>query len=332
MATEVKVVITGAAGQIAYSLIPMIANGDMFGPNQRVALRLLDLDIPAILENLRGTTMEIEDGCYPLVADVLVTADPAQAFADADYTLLVGSFPRKEGMERKDLMAKNISIFKSMGESIEKYASSNCRVLVVGNPANTNCLVCSHFAPKIPKTNFTALTRLDHNRAVGQLAKLAKVPMSEVTGLVIWGNHSSTQYPDLRNAKIKGVPAMQVLADHQAYLDSDYIKLIQTRGAEIINARKASSAMSAARGIVCHVRDWFQGAEGVVSMGIITEANEYQVGAGLCYSLPCRMLGGGQYEVVPGYTIDEFSRQKMSATEAELKEEKTLAFDLLSQA
>mmetsp|Transcript_11211 Transcript_11211/g.27415 ORF Transcript_11211/g.27415 Transcript_11211/m.27415 type:complete len:329 (+) Transcript_11211:170-1156(+) len=321
------VCVTGAAGQIGYAITPMICNGDMFGPDQPVILHLLDL--PFCMESLGGVVMEIEDGNYPLVYGVVATSDVGKAFSGADCAVLLGAFPRKQGMERKELMEKNIGIFKTMGEAVEKNASPNIKVLVVGNPANTNALVMSHFAPKVPKTNFTAMTRLDHHRALGQLALKAGCSVRDVQNVIIWGNHSSTQYPDVNSATINGRPVRSVINDDK-YLNGEFIELIQKRGAAIISARKASSALSAARAAVTHMRSWFCGtAQGeYVSMGVLSDGNEYGVKPGLMYSFPCTCKEG-QWSIVGGLKADAFSKEKMKATEAELQEEKDLAMSLV---
>jgi len=277
--------------------------------------------------------MELDDGYYPLLKQVIFTTDVNVAFKKADVAILLGAFPRKQGMERKDLMEKNISIFKTMGTAIEQNASKDIKILVVGNPANTNCLVASEFAPSVPKANFTALTRLDHNRARGQVALRAGVHLDEVQGVAIWGNHSSTQYPDvLTQGTINGKPISSVLSSDAAWLKTDFIEMIQKRGAAIINARKASSALSAARAITGHVHDWICGTTKcgeVVSMAVYTDGSEgYGVDKGLIYSFPCLCRGGGQFEIVKGLKIDEYSRQKMKATEQELIEERELAFQI----
>lgn len=329
----IRVAITGVAGQIGYALLPMIANGDMFGPDQEVIIQGVDLNIEAVKENLKGIQMELDDGYYPLLKQVIFTTDPNIAFRDADVAVLLGAFPRKQGMERKELMEKNISIFKTMGTAMEQHASKNIKVLVVGNPANTNCLVCSHFAPSIPKKNFSALTRLDHNRARGQIALRANVKLSEVKNIIIWGNHSSTQYPDVCHGTVGGRPVEQVLQRDAGWLKRDFIEMIQKRGAAIINARKASSALSAARAITNHVHDWFCGtpAGEYVSMAVHTEGNDgYGINKGLMYSFPVTCNGKGDWEIVKGLSIDDFSRQKMKATEQELVEERELALKLVA--
>lgn len=323
----VRVCITGAAGQIGYAIIPMICNGDMFGPDQPLILHLLDL--PFAMESLAGTCMEIEDGSYPLVQGVIATDDANKAFDGADYAILLGAFPRKDGMERKDLMEKNIGIFKTMGEAIEKNATPKIKVLVVGNPANTNALVCANYAPKVPKRNFTAMTRLDHHRALGQVALRAGVSVGTVKNVIIWGNHSSTQYPDVNSGTINEKPIRQVIND-DAYLDGDFIPTIQKRGAAIIAARKASSALSAARAAVLHMNSWVCGTKPgeYVSMGVISDGNSYGVQGGLLYSFPCK-CSGGEWEIVGGLSVSDFGKGKMKVTEDELADEKKLAFSLI---
>jgi len=329
----IRVGITGVAGQIGYALVPMIANGAMFGKNQPVIIQGVDLDIPAVKESLGGLKMELEDGDYPLLVDVIFTTEVDVAFKDADYAILLGASPRLQGMERKDLMEKNIAIFKTMGQALEKYASKDIRVLVVGNPANTNCLIASHYAPSIPKKNFSALTRLDHNRAKGQLALRANVNVEDVKNAIIWGNHSSTQYPDVSHATIRGKPVTQVLSADMSWLQGAFIETIQKRGAVIINARKASSALSAARGVVSHINSWHCGTPPGehVSMAVFTDGSEgYGIAEGLIYSFPVTCKNG-VYTVVKGLTIDNFSRTKLKATEDELKEERALAFEILGK-
>lgn len=329
----IRVAITGVAGQIGYALLPMIANGDMFGPDQEVIIQGVDLNLDAVKENLKGIQMELDDGYYPLLKQVIFTTDPNVAFRDADVAILLGAFPRKQGMERKELMEKNISIFKTMGTAIEQNASKNIRVLVVGNPANTNCLVCQKYAPSIPPKNFSALTRLDHNRARGQIALRANVKLTEVKNVIIWGNHSSTQYPDVCHGTVSGRPIEQVLQKDKQWLKSEFIEMIQKRGAAIISARKASSALSAARGITNHVHDWMCGTPPgeYVSMAVFTEENNgYDVAKGLMYSFPVQCNGKGDYEIVKGLPVDDFSREKMKSTEAELLEERELALKLVN--
>lgn len=323
----IRVCVTGAAGQIGYAIVPMICNGDMFGPNQPVILQLLDL--PFAMEALGGVVMEIEDGSFPLVHGVIATDDVNKAYQNADCAVLLGAFPRKQGMERKELMEKNIGIFKDMGEAIERNASPNIKVLVVGNPANTNALICSRFAPKVPPKNFTAMTRLDHHRALGQVALRVNCGVGEVENVIIWGNHSSTQFPDVNHGKAKGCPIRAMVKDDN-YLNGEFIETIQKRGAAIINARKASSALSAARAATLHMNSWMCGTKSgeFVSMGVLSDGNSYGIADGLMYSFPCTCKDG-QWEVVSGLSIDAFAKEKLKVTEAELVEEKTLAFSLI---
>lgn len=323
----ITVCVTGAAGQIGYAITPMICDGQMFGPDQPVVLHLLDL--PIAMESLGGVVMEIEDGNYPLVKGILATESADDAFKGADCAVLLGAFPRKEGMERKELMEKNINIFKLMGEAIERNASADIKVLIVGNPANTNALICSRFAPKVPTKNFTAMTRLDHHRALGQIALRANVNVGAVRNVVIWGNHSSTQFPDVTHGTVNGKPIREVINDNE-WLQGEFISTIQKRGAKIIAARKASSALSAARAATSHMRSWITGTvEGeFVSMGVLSTGNSYGIADGLMYSFPVTCKAG-EYEIVNGLSHDEFANEKMKVTEAELVEEKELAFSLI---
>jgi len=326
-----RVAITGVAGQIGYALLPMIANGDMFG-DREVIIQGVDLNIEAVKANMKGIQMELEDGFYPKLKQVKFETDPNLGFKDADVAILLGAFPRKQGMERKELMEKNISIFKTMGTAIEQTASKDIKVLVVGNPANTNCLICSKYAPSIPKKNFSALTRLDHNRAKGQIALKAGVQLNDVKDVMIWGNHSSTQYPDTTHATVGGKSVDQIIS--KSWLQKDFVSMIQTRGAAIINARKASSALSAARAITDHMHDWVCGTKvkgELVSMAVFTDGTEgYNIEKGIMYSFPVTCSGNGTYEVKKNLPIDGYSQQKMKETEAELVEERELALQLVN--
>lgn len=326
MTEPIRVLITGAAGQIAYSLIFLVARGDLFGSDKSVIIHLLD--VPFCQEALNGVVMEISDCAFPLVKGVVATTDVKEAFSNIDYALLVGAFPRKEGMERKDLLEKNASIFKEQGAALDKYASKNVKVVVVGNPANTNALLAMNAAPSIPKENFSALTRLDHNRAKSQIAEHLKVPYSSVHNVVIWGNHSSTQYPDVSHGYVEtngSKKAVREAVNDDAYLNGDFIKTVQQRGAAIIKARKLSSAASAAKAIVDHMRDWIYGTpEGeYVSMAVHSDGS-YGIEKGLIYSFPVTCKDG-KYSIVQNLTIDNFSREKMTISEAELKEERDQA-------
>lgn len=323
--SPVRVCVTGAAGQIAYSLLPNIASGRMLGDNTPVILHLLE--VPMAQDALRGVVMELEDGAYPLLRQVITTTDPAVAFKDVDIAILVGAFPRKQGMERKELLEKNAGIFKEQGAAIDKFASRNVKVLVVGNPANTNCLICKHYAPSIPAENFSALTRLDHNRAKAQVAMRLGLPVAEVKNVIIWGNHSSTQYPDVNHGSAAGKVIREAVAD-DAYLNGEFIKTVQVRGAAIIEARKLSSAMSAAQAIVDHVNNWVLGTpEGEwVSMAVASDGS-YGIEQGLIYSYPVTCKDG-KYTIVQGLSIDDFSRQKMDITKQELIEERQAALGI----
>ncbi|MDX9874172.1 MAG: malate dehydrogenase [Spongiibacteraceae bacterium] len=318
MKQPVRVTVTGAAGQIGYALLFRIASGAMLGDDQPVILQLLDIT-PA-LNALNGVKMELDDCAFPLLADVICTDDPNVAFKDADYALLVGARPRGPGMERKDLLEANAAIFSVQGKAIDQHASKNIKVLVVGNPANTNALIAQRNAPSIDPRNFTAMTRLDHNRAVTQLAQKVGKPITAVTDMTIWGNHSSTQYPDLFHAKVDGKAALELV--DAAWYKETFIPTVQQRGAAIIAARGASSAASAANAAIDHMRSWALGtpSDSWVSMGVYSDGS-YGIQEGLIYSFPCR-CSNGQWEIVQGLEIDAFSQDKMKATEQELAEER----------
>ena len=315
----VRVAVTGGAGQIGYSILFRIASGQLLGPDQPVILHLLEIT-PA-LEGLRGVAMELEDCAFPLLAGVVQTDDANVAFEGVNYALLVGSRPRTKGMERGELLAANGAIFTAQGKALSDNAAEDVRILVVGNPANTNCLIAMNNAPNIPNERFTAMTRLDHNRAKAQAALKAGVPVSDVTNMTIWGNHSATQYPDLFRAKIAGRSAAEVI-DDQAWLEGDFIPTVQKRGAAIIEARGLSSAASAANAAIDHVRTWVDGTpEGDwVSMGIPSDGS-YGVPEGLISSFPVT-TGGGEYQIVQGLELDDFSRARIDASVAELGEER----------
>lgn len=318
MKQPVRVTVTGAAGQIGYALLFRIASGAMLGDDQPVILHLLDIT-PA-MDALQGVRMELEDCAFPLLAGVVCTDDPNVGFKDADYALLVGARPRGPGMERKDLLEANAAIFSVQGKAIDQNASKNIKVLVVGNPANTNALITQRNAPSIPARNFTAMTRLDHNRAMTQIAIKTGKTVNDVTNMTIWGNHSATQYPDLFNAKVSGQTASDLV--DQAWLEGDFIPTVQQRGAAIIKARGASSAASAANAASGHMRSWALGTTGDdwVSMGVYSDGS-YGIQEGLIYSFPCRCKNG-EWEIVQGLDINDFSRGKMQATEQELAEER----------
>lgn len=325
MKQPVRVTVTGAAGQIGYALLFRIASGAMLGDDQPVILQLLDIT-PA-LNALNGVKMELDDCAFPLLAGVVCTDDPNVAFKDADYALLVGARPRGPGMERKDLLEANAAIFSVQGKAIDQHAKKSIKVLVVGNPANTNALITQRNAPSIDPRNFTAMTRLDHNRAVTQLAQKAGAAVTDVTDMTIWGNHSSTQYPDLFQAKVKGKAALELV--DQAWFKDTFIPTVQQRGAAIIAARGASSAASAANAAIDHVRTWALGtpANSWVSMAVYSDGS-YGIDKGLIYSFPVRCKNG-DWEIVQGLTIDAFSQEKMKATEKELAEERDAVKHLL---
>jgi malate dehydrogenase len=322
----VRVAVTGAAGQIGYSLLFRIASGSMLGPDQPVILQMLEIT-PA-LDGLRGVAMELEDCAFPLLAGMVQTDDADVAFGDADVALLVGAMPRKEGMERSDLLSANGGIFKPQGEALSRSAQRDVKVLVVGNPANTNALIAQRNAPDLDPRRFTAMTRLDHNRAIAQLAAKAGVHGTAVTKMTIWGNHSATQYPDVFHAEIDGQPAFAVVGSDQAWLEDDYIPTVQQRGAAVIKARGLSSAASAANAAISHVRSWALGtADGDwVSMGVVSDGS-YGAPEGIISSFPCTAKDG-EYQIVQGLEIDAFSRSRIEASNAELVEERNAVQDL----
>ena len=325
MKPAVRVTVTGAAGQISYGLLFRIASGAMLGEDQPVILQMLEIT-PA-LDALHGVAMELDDCAFPLLHDVVCTDDAAIAFKDADYALLVGARPRGPGMERKDLLEANAAIFSAQGKAIDSVASRNIKVLVVGNPANTNALIAQRNAPSIDPRNFTAMTRLDHNRSLTQLAKKTGVTINDVTHMTIWGNHSATQYPDLYNAKVGEKPAMELV--EQSWFEDEFIPTVQQRGAAIIKARGASSAASAANAAIDHMRTWALGsAQGDwVSMGVYSDGS-YGIEEGLIYSFPVT-CSDGDWSIVQGVDVNDFSRAKMSATETELCEERDAVAHLL---
>ena len=325
MKTPVRVTVTGAAGNISYGLLFRIASGAMLGPDQPVILQLLEIT-PA-LDALKGVVMELDDCAFPLLAGVVATDDANVGFKDADYALLVGAMPRKKGMERKDLLTANSKIFSAQGKAINDNANPNIKVLVVGNPANTNALITSANAPKIDPRNIHAMTRLDHNRAISQLATQTDTPSTEIRNMTIWGNHSATQYPDISDVKVAGKAATELVADDW-YKDT-FIPCVQKRGAAIIEARGASSAASAANAAIDHIRDWVLGtAQGDwVSMAVPSDGS-YGIEPGVIFSYPCTCRDG-DFSIVQGLEIDEFSREKMDATYAELKGEREEVADLL---
>src|SRR5215471_5208803 len=306
--TPIRVAVTGAAGQVAYSMLARFASGEVFGPNQKIILQLLE--IPQAMQGLEGVAMELDDCAFPLLENIVVTDDPNRAFDGCNWALLVGSFPRKKDMERKDLLGINGKIFVGQGKALAARAARDVRILVVGNPCNTNCLVAYHNGRDIPAERWTAMTRLDHNRARSALARKAGVTNGDVTQVTIWGNHSNTQYPDFTNARIQGRPATEVITD-RAWLENTFVPQCQNRGAAVIKARGSSSALSAANGALDHVKsllhatpptDWVSAA--VISTG------EYGVRSGLLFSYPCRSDGKSNLAVVEGVKLDAYGQQK----------------------
>jgi malate dehydrogenase len=315
----VKVAVTGAAGAIGYSLLFRIASGQMLGDDTKVELSLLE--IPDAVKAAEGVAMELDDCAFPLLSRIEISDDPKRAFDGVRVALLVGARPRTKGMERGDLLEANGGIFKPQGAALNDHADDSLRVLVVGNPANTNALIAMSNAPDVPGERFTAMTRLDHNRAIAQLANRLQVPVSAVTNMTIWGNHSATQYPDVFHARVNGANAAEQV-DDQAWIEDDFIPTVQQRGAAIIEARGASSAASAANAAIDHVRDWMLGTpeDDWVSMAIRSDGS-YGVEEGLISSFPVT-TSGGRYEVVQGLDIDDFSQARIDATVNELKEER----------
>jgi malate dehydrogenase len=320
-----RIAITGAAGQIGYQLCFRIASGDLLGPNQPVILQLLE--IPPALDMLKGVVMELDDAAFPLLQGVVATTDLEEGFKDADYAILVGARPRGPGMERADLLSENGKIFGPQGRALNAVASRDVKVLVVGNPANTNALIAQANAPDLPPENFTAMTRLDHNRALAQLSGKTGVHHTRIKKMTIWGNHSSTQYPDLHHCLVDGKPATEGM--DQAWYESNFIPTVQQRGAAIIKARGASSAASAASAAIDHIRDWALGTDGDdwVSMAVPSDGS-YGIAPGVIYSFPCT-CENGQWKIVQGLEVSGFSRARMDATDQELREERAAVEALL---
>lgn len=327
MSKLVKVAVTGAAGQIGYALLFRLASGEIFGPNIKVALHLLE--ITPVLKALEGVVMELEDCAFPLLDHVVISDDAKTAFDGINWALLVGSKPRGKGMERSDLIRENGPIFVGQGQALAARAASDLRVLVVGNPANTNCLIAANNAPGVPHDRFAAMTQLDHNRAMSQLAKKAGVTVNEVSNVTIWGNHSASQYPDAENAKINGRPAYEVISDHN-WLKNDFISTVQKRGATVIEARGASSAASAANAALDHVKnmlkktpagDWFSCA--------VSSDGSYGVDEGLIFSFPITSDGQGSYSIVQNLPMSDWAKGQLAKTLQELREEKAVVADLL---
>ena len=328
MKSPITVAVTGGAGQVAYSLLFRIANGEVFGDDQPV--RLLIKEVPEFVGTLEGVKMELEDCAFPLLRDIVLTDSDTEAFRGANWALLVGASPRKPGMERKDLLAENGASFRDQGRAINSTAASDIRILVVGNPCNTNCLIGMRHAPDVPKDRWAALTRLDENRAKAQLAIKSGKLVAEVTRMTIWGNHSTTQYPDFENARIAGQPAVGVI-DDRGWLENQFVETIQKRGAAILAARGKSSAASAANAVLDHVRsairetpadDWF-------SAGVLSDGNPYGIPPGLVFSFPCRSDGNRNYEIVAGLELSDYARQKLEITTNELIRERNDVQELL---
>lgn len=328
MKTPIRVAVTGGAGQIGYSLLVRLANGETFGPDQPIILQVLE--IPQAVDALRGVVMELDDCAFPLLHDVVATDDPNEAFNDVNYAILVGGKPRGKGMERADVIKDNAPIFTVQGKAINDHAAKDVRVLVVANPCNTNALIAMHSAPDIPRNRFMAMTRLDQNRAKTQIAKKAGVLVSQVTNLAVWGNHSPTMVPDFENALINGKPALDVIPDRD-WFEGEFMKTVQQRGKAIINARGKSSAASAANAVVNHLQslvnptpqgDWFSGA-------IYSDGSRYGVPEGIIYSFPLRSSGDGGYSVVEGLVLSEYTKEKMKVSAEELLEEREAVADLL---
>jgi malate dehydrogenase len=327
MADVIHVAVTGAAGQVAYAMLGRLASGEVFGPKQKIVLQLLD--ITPQLQVLEGVAMELSDCSFATLQDIVVTDDPNRAFKDCNWALMVGSFPRKAGMERKELLGINGKIFVGQGKALAAHAAKDVRILVVGNPCNTNCLVAYHNGKDIPLDRWSAMTRLDHNRARNALAKKAGAGDGDVTCVTIWGNHSNTQYPDFTNAKIKGKSAPEVITDRK-WLEESFVPQCQNRGAAVIKARGSSSALSAANGALDHVKSMLQPtpADDWVSAAVISKG-EYGVPKGLVFGYPCRSTGKGDLSVVEGVKLDAFGQAKFQHTLKELEEERDAVKDLL---
>lgn len=324
----IRVAVTGAAGSIGYALVFRIANGDLFGPDQPVILQMLE--IPPAMKALEGVAMELDDGAFPLLVERIVTDEASVAFRDANWALLVGARPRGKGMERRDLLQANAPIFVAQGQALNREAASDVRIVVVGNPANTNCLIALANAPDIPPERFSAMTRLDHNRAVSQLAAKAGVSVCEVRKVSIWGNHSSTQYPDAYHAEIAGRPAPEVIGD-DAWIKETFVPTVQKRGAAVIEARGASSAASAANALINHVQSWYHGTPpgDWVSMAI-PSTGDYGTPEGVIFSYPVT-IQDGSYQVVRGLTLSAYDAERLRITGEELGEERAAVADMLQR-
>jgi malate dehydrogenase len=329
MKSPMRVAVTGAAGQIGYALVPRIAAGEMFGPDQPVILQMIEIPDEKAMQALKGVAMELEDCAHPLLQDIVLTSDVAVGFKDASFALLIGSRPRGPGMERNDLIKVNGPIFTGQGRAINDHAADDVRVAVVGNPCNTNCLIAMHSAPDVPRERFTAMTRLDQNRAQSQLAQKAKVRTTSVKNALIWGNHSATQVPDFVNTTIDGKPAAEVIRD-DAWLKGEFFKTVQQRGAAIIAARGASSAASAANALLDHVRDLVRPTpSGEWRSVCVASDGSYGVSEGLISSFPVKSDGRGGWEIVQGLKLDAFLKEKIAASVKELEFERSVVADLL---
>jgi len=328
MKSPLTVAVTGGAGQVAYSLLFRLANGEVFGDDQPV--NLIIKEVPQFVGSLEGVKMELEDCAFPLLGKITVTDSDAEAFRGANWALLVGASPRQPGMERKDLLTMNAETFRDQGKAINSTAASDVQILVVGNPCNTNCLIAMHHALDVPKGNWAALTRLDQNRAMAQLAIKAGKQVSDVTKVTIWGNHSSTQYPDFENARIDGKPTTDLISDRD-WLENTFVETIQKRGAAILASRGKSSAASAANAVLDHVRSVINKTQGDnwFSAAISSDGNPYGVPEGLVFGFPCRSDGKGKYEIVKGLKISDFARKKLEITTQELQAERDDVRDLL---
>lgn len=324
-----RVAVTGGAGQIAYSLLFRIANGDVFGKDEPVALHILE--VSEALPFLKGVAMELEDCAFPLLKEVKIGSDPNEIFKDVEIAFLVGAKPRGPGMERKDLLMENAKIFTLQGKALNAVAAPSVIVLVVGNPCNTNCLIAQSFAKRINPHHFFAMTRLDQNRAQAYLAQKAGVAVQDVSDTVIWGNHSATQVPDFLNAKIQGKEAVKVLHDHKDWLEKEFISKVQKRGAAVIEARGKSSAGSAANAAIDAMKSLIFPSKQIFSMGLASDGNPYGIKPGLIFSFPCRSKGNGEIEIVSSFTVDSFLKERIGRTEQELLEEKEMIKHLLLQ-
>ena len=328
MKSPVRVAVTGAAGQIGYSLLFRIANGEMLGPDRPVILQLLELPIEKAQNALKGVMMELEDCAFPLLAGMLGTGDPKVAFKDAEIAMLVGAKPRGPGMERKDLLLENAKIFIEQGKALDAVASRNVKVLVVGNPANTNAYIAMKSAPSLPKKNFTAMLRLDHNRALSHAAAKAGVPVGDVEKMIVWGNHSPSMYADYRFAKTADGKVLRELINDETWYRNEFLPKVGKRGAAIIEARGMSSAASAANAAIDHIRDWIRGSNGKwVTMGIASDGS-YGIPPDVIYGMPV-ITANGEYALVRDVPIDDFSRERMNATLKELEEERAAVTPLL---